>query len=370
MLLDPTSQQAQIRERATKQALTLGEHAASYEHAEAIPSEVFRSLGDDGLMAVATPASLGGSDAGTIAYSLAMTEVAQGCAATAVTMAVTNMVGEVIARFGSETQKTLYCPKLAAGGLGAFALSEADAGSDPGGMRTKAERCEEGWKITGAKQWISHGDLSEVVVVWARTGGDSHKGISCFLVPGNHPNLISASKEDKMGLRASHTVSLQLDDIVVGEDALLGELGGGFRVAMMALDGGRIGIGSQALGIATGAFRRGLALLRSEEIDLSQDMHFRIADMRMRLDAMRLLVLRAAGCKERGERFSSEASVAKAFCTEGAWNVCQQIYLLLSELGIASDAVERALRDVRVTMIYEGTSEIQRIVIARDELTR
>ena len=365
-----TESQRRIRDAAASFAREhLYPGAAAFEQAQAIPPEIFRELGEHGLMAVGVALARGGTGAGTVAYSLAMTEIARGCPATAVTMAVTNMVGEVIEAFGTDAQSAVWCPRLAAGELGAFALSEVDAGSDPGAMRTVARDDGDHWVLDGTKQWISHGDTACVLVVWARTGGDGPRGLSCFLVPGDAPGLSVTSHEDKMGLRASHTCALALEGVRVPKDALLGSLGGGFRIAMMALDGGRIGIASQALGIGEAAWEaahghaRGLARV-------AQGAQFRLADMRTRLDAARLLTLRAAHLKESKQPFSSEASMAKVFATEGACAVCQEAGRVVGpEAMRAGHRIERAVRDVRVTMIYEGTSEIQRLVIGRG-LTR
>ncbi|HEX4513433.1 MAG TPA: acyl-CoA dehydrogenase family protein, partial [Polyangiaceae bacterium] len=218
------------------------------EH-ERFPKEILKGLADLGLMAVNVPEELGGSGAGVVSYALAMQEVARACASTATTMAVTNMVGEVIARFGTDAQKNHHCPKLASGEhvAGSFALSEPEAGSDPGAMRTAARREGDAWVLDGSKQWITSGAYAGVMVVWARTGGPGTKGISCFLVEGGAPGLRIGKAEDKMGLRGSNTVSLQFENC---RAELLGEENSGFRIAMMALDGGRIGISSQAIGIA------------------------------------------------------------------------------------------------------------------------
>ncbi|MBX3249254.1 MAG: acyl-CoA dehydrogenase family protein [Myxococcales bacterium] len=368
MQLDLSPAQERLRDTARQLAeAELAPNAARFEAEERVPTEVFRRLGEAGLMAVATPAELGGSAAGTVAYSLAMTEIARGCAATAVTMAVTNMVGEVIAAFGDEAQRATWCPRLAAGELGAFALSEVDAGSDPGGMRTVAIEDGDEWVLTGTKQWISHGDLSSVLVVWARTDGAGARGLSCFLVPQGAMGLGVSKHEDKMGLRASHTVGLTFDGVRVPKDAMLGPRGAGFRIAMMALDGGRVGIASQALGIATAAYEAARDFLRATPAD--QVAQFRLADIRTRLDAARLLALRAAAAKERGEPFSREASIAKAFSSETAWWACNEAAEIVGDTALVSGhPIDRCLRDVRVTMIYEGTSEVQRIVISRMEL--
>lgn len=357
-----------IAERARAYAIeSLAPRAAEFEASEDIPLEVFAELGHRGLMSVCNAPALGGSGATTSAYARAMMEIGEGCASTAVTMAVTNMVGEVISAFGSETQKALHCPRLAQGGLGAFALSEVGAGSDPGGMRTTAVVEGDEWVINGDKQWISHGDRASSIIIWARTDGDGSRGLSCFLVePGK--GLSVGKHEDKMGLRASHTVGLVFDDLRVPSDALLGPRGGGFRIAMMALDGGRIGVASQAIGIGESAFAEACTFV-NEMKSPDQGVLWRIADMRTRLDAARLLVLNAAQLKESAQPFSQEASIAKAFATESAWKVCNEAVELMGDAALTRGSrAERALRDSRVTMIYEGTSEVQRVVISRGAL--
>ncbi|HJK99090.1 MAG TPA: acyl-CoA dehydrogenase family protein [Polyangiaceae bacterium LLY-WYZ-14_1] len=373
--LDDT--QTLVRDTAREFARkTLRPQAATFEREQVIPEEVFRQMGELGLLAIHVPEELGGSGMDVVSYSAAMIEIAQGCASTAVTMAVTNMVGEVIAEFGDQGQKESFCPRIASGEiLGGFALSEVDAGSDPGGMRTTAVRDGDDWILNGTKQWISHGDTAGVLVVWARTSdAPGAKGVSCFLVEGGNPGLAVAGHEDKMGLRASHTCSLVFEDCRVPATALLGSLDGGFRIAMMALDGGRIGIASQAIGIAEGALGDAIAYAKDRKafersIADFQAVQWMIADSRMELDAARLLTWRAARLKSDAQPFTQEASMAKLYASEAAWAVCNRALQVHGGYGYMREyAVERALRDVRVTQIYEGTSEVQRLVIARNAL--
>jgi alkylation response protein AidB-like acyl-CoA dehydrogenase len=346
--------------------------AAAMEQAKQIDGALLRGLAELGLMGVNVPERFGGSEAGVVAYSVALAEVARACASTAVTMAVTNMVGEVIAAFGTDDQRQNYNRRLCSGEiLGAFALSEVGAGSDPGGMLTTARQDGADWVLDGTKQWISHGDESGVLVVWARTGGTGSRGLSCFLVDGDAPGLEIARLEDKMGLRASHTAALVLSNVRVPASALLGQVGDGFRIAMMALDGGRIGIASQAQGIAEAAFEAMVRYAKERKqfgkpIADFQAIQWMIADSRTELDAARLLTLRAAVLKDRGEPFTKEASMAKVFTTERAWRVCNRAVQVHGGYGYTREfPVERFLRDVRVTQIYEGTSEVQRVVISR-----
>jgi alkylation response protein AidB-like acyl-CoA dehydrogenase len=350
--------------------------AAELDREGRFPREILVELASLGLMGVNVPASLGGSEAGVVAYALAMMEIARACASTAVGMSVTNMVAEVIARFGTDAQRERHVPKLTSGEYvtGAFALSEPEAGSDPGSMRTTAERVPGGWVLRGQKQWITSGAYAGLLVVWARTGGPGTKGISAFLVEGGTPGLSAGKEEDKLGLRASNTVPILLDGCRVPEDALLGAEDQGFKVAMMALDGGRIGIASQAIGIATAALEEAVAYARERKqfgrpIGDFQGLQWMLADAATELDAARLLTLRAAMLKEAGRPFTREASMAKLFASEAAGRVCDRALQIHGGYGYVRDfAAERHYRDVRVTRIYEGTSEIQRTVIARSVL--
>ena len=360
--------QERVLAKATACAEKIAPLAAAHERDAQIDNAVYVNLASAGLMAVATPADLGGSAAGTLSYSVALTEIARACPSVAVTMAVTNMVGEIIAAFGSLEQKERYCPILAKGGHGAFALSESDAGSDPGGMRTQAKKTPDGWLISGSKQWISHADTSAVLVVWARTGEAGPKGLSCFLMPEGIKGLSMAKKEDKLGLRGSHTMAINFDDVLLPASALLGSLGGGFVIAMMALDGGRIGIGSQALGIARAARDLLKDFMRHDQP--GQQALFELADIETSLSAMQHMVYRAALLKERSVSFSREASMAKLFCSESAGDICEQVYRLVASSAHHEAIASRLLRAVRVTRIYEGTSEIQRVVIARQTVGR
>ena len=350
--------------------------AGELDREERFPFTILKELASLGLMGVNLPEALGGAEAGVVAYSLAMMEVARGCASTAVTMAVTNMVGEVITCFGSEDQRQRYVPRLTSGEYvaGAFALSEPEVGSDPGAMHTTAEPSGDGWVLQGQKQWITSGAHAGVMVVWARTGGPGTKGISAFLVEGGTPGLKIGKHEDKLGLRASNTVPLTFEDCRIPANALLGVKDGGFRIAMMALDGGRIGIASQAIGIATAALEAATQYAKERKqfgkpIGEFQAIQWMLADSRTELDAARLLTLRAAQMKEAGRPFSREAAMAKLFASEASNRIVNRCLQVHGGYGYVRDfPVERHLRDARVTTIYEGTSEIQRTVIARTAL--
>jgi alkylation response protein AidB-like acyl-CoA dehydrogenase len=312
-----------------------------------------------------------------VAYSLAMQELARGDAAVAVATSVTNMVAELISRHGSSALAQAWVPRLVSGELvcGAFALSEPDVGSDPASMRTAATRTAGGWRLSGTKQWITSGDHAGCIVVWAVTEpGAGHKGITAFIVPGKALGLSVARLEDKLGLHGSSTAQLVFDNVELGDDAVLGQLGGGFLLAMVALDGGRIGIASQAIGIARGALEAALRYAQDRQtfgqpIIKHQAIAAMLADSATWLDAATLMTLRAAYLKDTGQPFSQQAAMAKLFATEHAWKICDLALQVHGGYGYVRDfPVERALRDVRVTRIYEGTSEIQRLVIARNLL--
>jgi alkylation response protein AidB-like acyl-CoA dehydrogenase len=350
--------------------------AADLDTTERFPREILRGLAELGMMAIHVPPELGGSGAGVVAYALAMQEIARACASTAVMMGVNNMVGEAIARFGSDAQRQRHCPRLASGEYptASFALSEPDAGSDPGGMRTTATRDGGDWVLDGAKQWITGGSYAGVFIVWARTGPPGMPGarsLSCFLVEGGARGLRVGRPEDKMGIRASDTVPLELDGVRVPADALLGEENGGFKIAMMALDGGRIGISSQAIGIARAALAESVAYSKERTtfgvpIAQHQAIQWKLADMHAAIDAAHLLSMRAAWMKEQGKPFSREAAMAKVVASEAAVRVCNDAVQIHGGYGYVRElAAERHLRDARVTTIYEGTSEIQRVVIGR-----
>jgi len=358
-------------------ARELAPKAAARDRSGAFPVEELGALAKLGLLGVNIPEPLGGAAAGVVAYSLAMTEIARADASVSVAMAVTNMVGEVIVKFGSDEQQRAWVPKLTSGAalVGAFGLSEPQAGSDPAAMATTAKRTATGWRLDGAKQWITSGDRAGVFIIWAKTDPSAGaKGISAFVVGGGTRGLSSGKHEDKMGLRGSSTVPLLLEECELPEDALLGKIGGGLSVALAALDGGRIGIASQALGIGLAALDAARAYVKERvqfgrPIGEFQAVQFRLADVATELEAARLLTMRAAWLKEHGRAFSREASMAKLYASEAAWRACDAAIQLHGGYGYTRDfPVERYARDCRVTRIYEGTSEVQRIVIARSLL--
>jgi alkylation response protein AidB-like acyl-CoA dehydrogenase len=291
-------------------------------------------------------------------------------------MAVTNMCAELISAFGTEAQKQKHVPRLTSGSAvaGAFALSEPQAGSDASALQTRATRRGEGWVLNGAKQWITSGDKAGVMVVWARTGGAGAGGLSAFIVEGGTPGLLVGRHEDKMGLRASTTVPLQFEDCRLPGDAMLGADGEGFKLAMVALDGGRIGIASQACGVTRAALAATVKYTKERNafgkaVADFQAVRFMLATIQTELAAAELLTYRAANLKESGRPFTREASMAKVFASELANRAADRAVQLHGGYGYIDEfPVERYLRDARVQTIYEGTSEIQRLVIARELL--
>ena len=379
MNFEPTDEQRLVQQTARDFAQReLSPRAAERDRSGAFPEDELRRAASLGLLGINVPEAFGGAEAGAVAYSLAIQELAYADPSVTVAVAVSNMVAELIARFGTEAQAERYVRPLVSGEslCGAFALSEAQAGSDPAAMTTSARELEGGgWRLEGAKQWISHGNRAGVQVVWAVTDPDAgHRGISAFVVPGDAPGLGVVRLEEKMGLHGSPTAQLVLDGVEVGADALLGGRGDGFKLAMVALDGGRIGISSQAIGTARCAFDAALRYSTEREtfgvpIARHQAIANMLADMATWLEAAALMTLRAAHLKEAGRPFTKEASMAKLFATERAFAVCDLALQIHGGSGYTQEfPVERCFRDVRVTRIYEGTSEIQRIVIARQLL--
>jgi alkylation response protein AidB-like acyl-CoA dehydrogenase len=374
----PTEEQLLVQRTAREVAeRLLAPRAAARDVSCEFPVAELRELGKLGLLAIAVPEELGGGGAGPVAYSLAMQELARGDASVAVAVSVTNMVGELIWKNGTAEQQARWNPRLASGELvsGAFALSEPDAGSDPAALRTSATRTASGWRIDGTKQWITNGDHAGVMIVWAAsTPGGGHSGITAFVVPGGARGLTVARLEDKLGLRGSSTAQLVFDGVEVGDDAVLGAPGRGFAIAMQALDGGRVSIAAQAIGIARGALEAAIRYANDRHtfgkpIIKHQAIGMMLADCATWLEAATLMTLRAAQLRESGRPFGKEAAMAKLFASEHAWKICDIALQVHGGYGYVRDfPVERALRDVRVTRIYEGTSEIQRIVIARSLL--
>jgi alkylation response protein AidB-like acyl-CoA dehydrogenase len=351
--------------------------AAEIDATRQYPLPVLKVMASLGMMGMNISADYGGSQAGVVSYSLAMTEVGKACASTAVTMAVTNMVAEVIQAFGKEEHRLTLLPGICTGDIagGAFALTESTAGSDPSSMETRAELEGDEFILNGSKTFITSAEFAGVFVLWAKTDKSAgSRGISAFLVERGVPGFKVGRNEEKMGQRGSCTNEISIEDCRLPRKALLGEAGEGFKIALMALDGGRIGIGSLAMGVGLAAmeYARDYAKNRIQfgrPISSFQAIQWMMADSFTELEAARLMVLRAAYLKEQGRRFTREASMAKLLATETANRVCYKALQILGGYGYMREyPLERYARDCRVTTIYEGTSEIQRLVIAREIL--
>jgi butyryl-CoA dehydrogenase len=337
-----------------------------------------QKLAELGFMGLNVREEYGGAEAGVVAFSVAMTEVARACAATAVTVSVNNMVCEVIQAIGSEAQKQAYIPRICSGEYraGAFALTEPGAGSDPAGMITTAVRDGDDWVLNGAKIFITSAPYAGVFVVWAVTDktAPKGKGISCFLVEAGTPGLVVGKAEEKMGQHASATNEVLFDNCRIPATALMGKLNDGFRIAVGELAGGRIGIGSLGLGVGLAAMDCATRYVRErsqfgQKLADFQAIQWKIADAYTELEAARLLLMQAACKKEQGKTFAKEASMAKLFATESANRACYEAVQMLGGYGYTRDyPVERYARDARVTTIYEGTSEIQRLIVSREIL--
>lgn len=363
-----------VRDFAVKELAPL---AAELDRTGRFPLENFVKMGELGLMGMNAPEAYGGSPMGSMALSLAITEVARACASTAVTMAVTNMVAEQIDLWGTDEQKAKLIPRVVGGQrpIGAFCLTEPEAGSDAGAVRTTAVRDGDGWVINGDKIFISHGEFASVYIVWARTGElPGAAGLSAFVVEREAPGILITDKIRKMGQHGSNTVSMKFDDCRIPADGLLGELNGGFKIAMTGLDGGRVNVASQALGIGWAALDASIEYAKIREqfgkpLAAMQAIQWKIADMGTTLEAARALIMQAAWLKENGRRYTREASMAKYFATDRLQDIVREAVQIHGGYGYTKEyVVERLMRDARITTIYEGTNEIQRIVIARELL--
>lgn len=370
-----TEEQDQIREAARAFAQgRLAPGAAARDRDHAFPRAELTELGELGFMGMLVPEAHGGSDTGMLAYALALEEIAAADGACSTIVSVHSSVGCMpILRYGTEEQKARFLPKMAAGEwIGGFALTEPQAGSDASALKTTARREGDHYVIDGAKQFITSGKNGAVVIVFAVTDkAAGKKGISAFIVPTDTQGYKVVSVERKLGQHATDTCALAFDGMRVPAENLLGAEGEGYRIALSNLEGGRIGIAAQAVGMARAAHEAALAYARERiafgrPIAEHQAVAFKLADMATRIDAARLLVLRAAELREAGRPCLTEASMAKLFASEMAEEVCSAAIQIHGGYGYLADyPVERIYRDVRVCQIYEGTSEVQRMVIAR-----
>ena len=347
------------------------------EHDERFRPEVIQQMGDLGLTGIPLPECWGGAGLGYQEYIVALEELASVNLGYAISTAVTGLTQVILNLFGTDEQKQKYIPSLASGrAIGAFALSEAGAGSDAGQLRTTAQKVGQSYVLNGTKQWITQGDSADTLIVMARTGGPGPKGISSFIVEKGMPGFKYGKREKKMGCHTSHTMELIFDQVSVPENYRVGNEGDGFKIAMTALDSGRITIGAGALGVARAALEvaRGHAQVREQfgkPIGEFQGVSFLLADMVVQLDAARLLVQRAAWMKDQGMAFSQEAAMAKLFATDMAMKVTTDAVQILGGSGYTQEfPVERYMREAKVLQIVEGTNQIQRMIIGRQLIQR
>jgi butyryl-CoA dehydrogenase len=347
--------------------------AAEIDREHRHPGELVRRMAELGFLGMAVPEAYGGAGLDHVSYALAMEEIARACASTAVIMSVNNsLVCDPLYRFATEAQKQRWLAPLASGKLlGCFALSEPEAGSDAAAQKTTAIPDGDDWILQGTKNWITNGPVADVCVLFAmndRAAG--HKGISAFIVPLEHEGVRVGPPDDKLGIRGSKSSQIFLDDVRLSGDHLLGEVGAGFKIAMSTLDGGRIGIAAQALGIARAALEDALAYAQQRRtfgkpIAQHQAIAFKLADMATEIDAARLLTLRAAWLKDGKLPYGKEASMAKLYASDVANRAAREAIQIFGGNGYVTEyPVERHFRDAKITEIYEGTSEIQRLVIA------
>ncbi|WP_194973392.1 acyl-CoA dehydrogenase [Aquiflexum lacus] len=338
------------------------------------PAEQVKKMGDLGFMGMMVDPKYNGGGMDAVSYVLAMEEISKIDASASVCMSVNNsLVCWGLEKYGSEAQKEKYLPRLATGEIiGAFCLSEPEAGSDATSQRTTADLHGDHYLLNGTKNWITNGSSASVYLVIAQTDASKgHKGISAFIVEKNSEGFVIGKKEDKLGIRGSDTHSLMFTDVKVPVENRIGEEGFGFNFAMENLNGGRIGIAAQALGIASGAYELALAYSKERKafgkpISQHQAIQFKLADMATQIEAARLLVLKAAWLKDQGEDYAFASAMAKLYASEVAMNVTIEAVQVHGGYGYVKEYhVERLMRDAKITQIYEGTSEIQKIVISR-----
>ncbi len=352
--------------------------AAEFDESGDFPLKTVQKMGEMGFMGIEAPEEYGGAGMDTLAYVLALEEISKADGAHGVIMSVNNsLYGHGLLKFGTEAQKQKFLRPVASGEVvGAYSLTEPMSGSDAGTMRSRAVRDGDHYVLNGRKSWVTSGPVAKFLVVFMLTDpAKGHQGISAFLVDSDQPGFVRGKKEPKLGIRASATSEIAFEDYTVSAENMLGKEGDGFKIAMTVLDAGRIGIASQALGIAEAAFEASVEYAREREafgqkIGQFQGIGFKLADMKVRIEASRLLIYNAAIAKERskitGERFTLQASMAKLFASETANFVSDEAVQIHGGMGYSKELpVERYFRDARITEIYEGTSEIQRLVIAR-----
>ena len=374
MRLELTADQEAFRETVRRFADTdVRPRAAQIDADDRFPRDLVREAGARGLMGVTIPVEAGGAGRDYVSYALAIEAIAAASATLAVILAVNNsLVVEVIARFGTAAQRTTWLRRLATGqAVGAFALSEPDAGTDAAHQQTTAIPDGAGYRLNGRKVWVANGEVADLLLVFAATEpGIGGRGVSAFLVPTGTAGLRAETAADSLGVRGLGCRDIDLDDVRVGADAMLGAAGEGFRIAMWALDGGRVAIAAQALGVGQAAFEEALAHAKRRQtfgrpIGRYQAVQWMLADMATELDAARMLMYRGAFAKDTQDRSAVEAAMAKLYASEAAHRAADKAMQILASAGYRrGSTVERLFRDVRATEIYQGTSEVQRMVIA------
>jgi alkylation response protein AidB-like acyl-CoA dehydrogenase len=378
MDLNLTEEQKLIQEKAREFARKELEPIASkLDELGKPPIEQFRKLGELGFLGFMVPEEYGGSKTDTVSYVLVIEELSRACASTGIMVAIQNsLVCQPIALFGTEEQKRRYLPGLASGkAIGAFALTEPEAGSDAASIRTRAVRDGDYYVISGLKHFITNGSIADVVIVFATVDPSlRHKGITAFIVEKGTPGFRPGRDENKMGIRATNTSELIFEECRVPASNRLGQEGEGFKIALMMLDSGRIGVAAQAVGIARRAYEEALKYAKSRQqfgqpIAQFQAIQWMLVDMATRIEAARLLTIKAALKKDAGERYTKEAAMAKLFASETAVWVTDRAIQIHGGYGYMKEyVVERLYRDAKITEIYEGTNEIQRLVIANQIL--
>ncbi len=374
MNFQPTEEQMAVlqtaRDFAQREVLP---KAAEIDREHRHPVELVKRMAELGFLGIAVPEQYGGAGFDNLSYALVMEEISRACASTGVICSVNNsLVCDPIMRFGTEEQKQEWLTPLASGKLlGCFALSEPEAGSDAAAQKTTAEKVGDEWVINGTKNWITNGPVADVCVLFTMNDkAAGHKGITAFILPMKTKGVKTGPPDDKMGIRGSKSSQIYLDDVRLPQSLMLGDVGGGFRVAMSTLDGGRIGIAAQALGIGRAALEDSLAYAQQRRtmgkpIVQHQAIAFKLADMATELDAARLLIHRAAWLKDNKHPYGKEAAMAKLYASDVANRAAREAIQIFGGNGYVTEfPVERHFRDAKITEIYEGTSEIQRLVIS------
>ncbi|MEM1658283.1 MAG: acyl-CoA dehydrogenase [Candidatus Jordarchaeales archaeon] len=373
MEFELTEEQKMVR-RVTREFAEkeIAPKAREYDEREELPWEVIKKLFEQGIMGSMIPEKYGGSGLDSVAQTITIEEVARVCASTAMTVSIhSSLCSYAILKFGSEEQKEEYLPRLARDTLAAFSLTEAEAGSDPSGIKTNATLDGDEYVLNGTKTFVTNGEEAGLIIVFARTGdGDTKKALTAFLVEKGTPGLRVGKKERKLGVRAASLTELIFEDCRVPKENVLGGVGEGYKVALASLDSGRIGIASQAVGIAQASLEASIRHAKERvqfgvPIASFQAIQWMIADMATEIEAARLLTYRAAYLRGKGVRFTLEASMAKLYASEVAMKAARNAVQIFGGYGLTRDyPVERFFRDAKCTEIYEGTSEIQRLIIA------